>query len=484
MKTMRKSITVEKENGRFYTPEFIVNIILDLAGYHGAGILKKHVIDNSCGDGAFLRQIVMRYCSAAIDSGYNIETIKNDLSTYIHGIELEPIEQEKCIANVTIVAEQYGIVGVKWGIVCGDAMETTDYDGKMDFVLGNPPYVRVHNLSESFDEIKKYSFAQNGMTDLFIVFYELGIRMLNKNGVLGYITPSSYFNSIAGAYMRNYVVQENLLKTVVDLKHFQAFSATTYTAITILSKAKSDNNVEYYGFDAANLSPYYIETLTPDTFHIAGNFYFAKKESLCALRKLLFNSASCGIAVKNGYATLCDSVFINNFSFDSEFIIPVIKSSKGIQQQIFYPYDKGGTLIPEDILQQDKELYQYLLLNKDKLTKRSNERDADKYWYAFGRSQAIGDTFKNKLAINSLLRSKEDFKFVPAPAGTGVYGGLYIVSETIPIEEIVSVLKTDEFMSYVALLGKYKSGGYYTFSSKDIKAYLDYKFSPYGGLLC
>ena len=64
--------------------------------------------------------------------------------------------------------------------------------------------------------------------------------MFNKNGVLGYITPSSYFNSIAGAYMRKYFAQENLLKAVVDLKHFQAFTATTYTAITILLYTEKD----------------------------------------------------------------------------------------------------------------------------------------------------------------------------------------------------------------------------------------------------
>lgn len=53
MKTMRKDITAEKVNGRFYTPEFIVNSFLDLSGYYGESILKKHAIDNSCGDGAF-----------------------------------------------------------------------------------------------------------------------------------------------------------------------------------------------------------------------------------------------------------------------------------------------------------------------------------------------------------------------------------------------------------------------------------------------
>lgn len=69
MKTMQKDITTEKENGRFFTPKFIVSSILDLSGYHGAGILKKHAIDNSCGDGAFLCQIVERYCREAVGQG-------------------------------------------------------------------------------------------------------------------------------------------------------------------------------------------------------------------------------------------------------------------------------------------------------------------------------------------------------------------------------------------------------------------------------
>ncbi len=482
MKTMQKSITTEKENGRFYTPVFIVDIILDLAEYSGSKILKKHTIDNSCGDGAFLCQIVRRYCMEAINQGYSIDDLRLDLATYIHGIELEKVEQKKCIENISRVAEQFGIFGVEWNILCGDALTVKCFDGEMDYVLGNPPYVRVHNLGDSLDETKKFSFAQNGMTDLFIVFYELGITMLNENGTLGYITPSSYFNSIAGAYMRNYLAQEKLLKSVVDLKHFQAFDATTYTAITILTKGKENQSVDYYRFNEKNLIPYYVETVEPDDYQIAGNYYFAKKEELRLLHRILFNFRKCDVAVKNGYATLCDGVFINEFDFQSKYIIPVIKSSKGVEQRMFYPYDHKGNLISEDELQKDEKLYRYLVDSKPKLTKRSNERDASAYWYAFGRSQAINDTYKNKLAINALLRSKDDFKFTEAPAGTGVYGGLYIVSETIDIKDIIAVLKTDEFISYIKLLGKYKSGGYYTFSSKDVKAYLDYKFTYNGGL--
>lgn len=483
MRTMRKDITREKENGRFYTPEYIVNNILDLSGYFGSAILKKHVMDNSCGDGAFLCQIVRRYCETAIEQGYNADKIKCFLSTFIHGIEIEKAEQEKCLANLSQVAAKFGVIDVNWDIVCGDALSINDYNGKMDFVLGNPPYVRIHNLGDTFEKIKKYSFAQNGMTDLFIVFFELGITMLNKKGVLGYITPSSYFNSVAGTYMRNYFTKQNLLKAVVDLKHYQAFSATTYTAITIIEKGKENCEVDYYGFNEKKRIPYYIETLTPDDYYINGNYYFAEKERLHILQKILFNIGKCDIFVKNGYATLCDDVFINDFPFESNYIIPVIKSSKGIKEKSFYPYDKRGQLIPEEVLCRDKKMYLYLVNNKEKLKRRDNEKDADKYWYAFGRSQAINDTFKEKLAINSLLRSKEDFKFTRATAGTGVYGGLYIVSESIPMSEIIKVLKTDEFISYIVLLGKYKSGGYYTFSSRDVKAYLDYKFAYNGGFL-
>ena len=114
--------------------------------------------------------------------------------------------------------------------------------------------------------------------------------------------------------------------------------------------------------------------------------------------------------------------------------------------------------------------------------KRTAEKDINKYWYAFGRSQAINDTYKNKLAINQLLRDKNDLKFVYAQLGVGVYGGLYILSPTISFDEIKKALCSDEFSVYISLLAKYKSGGYYTFSSKDLKKYLDYKFAYERGL--
>ena len=299
--------------------------------------------------------------------------------------------------------------------------------------------------------------------------------MLSKNGILGYITPSSFFNSLAGSDLRKMLVSENLIEKICDLKHFQAFSTTTYTAIAVLKKDKKDRKISYYCFNEKNKKPCFFETLGIDDCYIFNNFYFSKKEELKKLADIYKNCRKTDIKVKNGYATLCDDVFINDFTFPSNFIIPVVKASKGIKKKAFFPYNDSGRLEEEKEIKKDKKMYSYIKENKEKLLKRSNEKSGS--WYAYGRSQAIKDTYKNKVSINSIIRDETDLKFTDAPSGTGVYGGLYIVSGTIPFEKIKETLKRKEFANYICLLGKYKSGGYYTFSSKDLKVYLDYMLS-------
>ncbi len=484
MKTALKAITEEKSNGRIYTPDYIVNNILDLSGYYGKKIIKKHVMDNSCGDGAFLIEIVKRYCQECIKAKVSKKEMASQLSTYIHGIEMDAVEHKSCMDHVNAVVKEFGIDNIEWDIVCGDTLKIDRFNGKMDFVLGNPPYVRVHHLGDSFDEIKSFAFSQGGMTDLFIVFYEIGIRMLNKDGVLGYITPSSFYNSLAGNYMRRFLVENDLIEKIVNLRHYQAFEATTYTTIVVLKNHRDKDQMDYYQYDEKKRVPYLVDTLTADDYYIAGKFYFSSQDNLKKLQRIIYNFGKSDIQIKNGYATLCDGVFIGRFDFESKYIIPVIKSSKGVRQSIIYPYDEKAKLVDEALIKKDKKLYSYLTSNRDRLTKRSNEKDGSKYWYAFGRSQALLDTYKDKVTLNTLIRHKGDLKFVEAPAGVGVYGGLYIISKTVPFEQIEEALRSEEFVEYITLLGKYKSGGYYTFSSKDVKMYLDYKFAYNGGLLC
>lgn len=463
-----------KHRGKIYTPDYLVSDILNQGHYVKDKINKKHVIDNSCGDGQFLIQIIDRYCKDYLSKNTNIKELKKELETYIHGIEIDDNELNICVKRCNEVAKLYGVKNVKWDFIHNDTMKISKYNNKMDFVLGNPPYVRVHNLNDNFNSVKNRKFSNGGMTDLFIVFYEIGIEMLNRSGILCYITPSSFFTSLAGNSLRNYLIANKCFESVCDLKHFQPFNAITYTTIVCINKKHNSNNIKYYIFDEKGLKQKFVESLNINTCNINGSFYFSNNKNLALLKNILENNKKCKIEIKNGYATLCDKVFVNDFDFDSKFIISVIKGSRGKWTKIIYPYDENGKLYSEAELKKDKKVYKHLLNNKSLLLKKDNEK-GNEYWYAFGRSQAINDTYSNKLSINTLIKDANDLKIFDVPSGSGVYSGLYILCNGINPKKIRSALVSNDFSIYISLLGKYKSGGYYTFSTKDIKAYLDYK---------
>lgn len=465
-----------KQMGKIYTPDYLVNTILDQCNYIEGAINKKHVMENSCGNGQFIVHILDRYINDFFKKSNNISDLKKELETYIHAIEIDKTELQICINRCNDIVSAYGLKDVNWDFLNGDALQINKFDNLMDFVVGNPPYVRIHNLHDNLKCVKKYKFSKNGMTDLFIVFYEIGIKMLNQTGKLAYITPSSFFTSLAGSNMRNYFIDNNLVEMICDLKHFKAFKANTYTAIVCLNRSKRNRNVDYYEYDNKKLCPIYVDVLQENDFWINGNFYFSTKSNLKKLRMILCNVNTTDIEIKNGFATLNDKVFIKDFNFASKYIIPVIKGSRAKWSKIIYPYDKYGYLIPEETIKRDKELYNYLLSNKETLLKRNFEKGLNEHcWYAFGRSQGLKDTYRYKISINTLIKSEKDLKIVEVPAGSGVYSGLYITSKIFSIKDIKEALINNEFVTFVSLLGKYKNGWCYTFSSKDIERYLNYK---------
>lgn len=465
----------KKTRGVVYTPEKIVACILDISGYIDGNVRFKHVMENSCGTGSFLVEIVARYIDSCLSQGACVETIRSELQTYVHGLEIDPEALEKCIARINEVAARYGVLGVQWDVKCADATHVTSYDNQMDFVIGNPPYVRIQNWDINSGIKQRYSFSRQGMSDLFIVFYELGLRMLNDQGVLGYIAPSSFFSSRAGAKMRDAFVQLKYLERIVDLRHTRVFRAATYTTITVLKKGRHTDSVEYYLFDDNTQKPYLKDILTPEDYYIDGKYYFAEKKALILLKNVLANQRTTDIQVKNGLATLCDHVFISNaFGFQSPHILPFIKASKGAYKEGIFPYDQSLKPMPESELRKDAKLYEYLLANKPELLSRSIDSNCKDYWFLYGRSQGLVDIYKEKLAVNVIIRSLDDIKLTLAPAGVAVYAGLYIMSRDIPFDKIMQVIQTEEFVLYAATLGKYKSGGYYAFSSRDVKAFLDY----------
>lgn len=140
---------------------------------------------------------------------------------------------------------------------------------------------------------------------------------------------------------------------------------------------------------------------------------------------------------------------------------------------MIFPYDSEGNPYSEEYIEEYyPSIYEYLISHKEKLISRSLEKNSD--WFLFGRSQGIKDTFKNKIAINTMIKDFNSIKLNQVEKGMGIYSGLYILS-TYTYDDIYNAVYHSDFIKYLKSLRKYKSGGYYTFSSKDLEKYLMYR---------
>ncbi len=115
--------------------------------------------------------------------------------------------------------------------------------GGFDCVIGNPPYIRIQTMKETAPlevEIYKELFktARQGNYDIYVVFVEQGLKMLNRKGRLGFILPHKFFNAEYGEPLRSLVAEGKHLAHVVHFGDQQVFDgATTYTCLLFLDKS-------------------------------------------------------------------------------------------------------------------------------------------------------------------------------------------------------------------------------------------------------
>lgn len=473
--------TENKSTGSFYTPAWCVDMMLSISDFenrfaHRSDPSRFRMIDPACGDGA----ILVRLCDKVIEllraEGKSNDEISSFIEENLYGIELDGNESEKTVRNIIESAAGHGIaLGEKsMHIITGDAFTVASaLYGSIDYVIGNPPYVRIHNLDEKPD-----SRYIEGMCDLYLAFYDLGQRLLAPGGRLVYIAPSSWMTSRAGEAMRCDLRQTERISALLDFEHYQVFdNATAYTAIVVLDENPS-GQVDIYRFDEKQMRCSKQETKKLPDCWIGGNFYANADDELKDI--LLFDEAALdnearnevdAIKVRNGYATMRDATFISErprFA-GSPIEIEVSKASKAKKMYALYPYDENGELILlEDIRIEAPKAYGMLVNDKEALLTR-NKVDASKWW-GYGRTQGIADTYEDKVTVQSIVHPDKKPLTCDAPAGCGVFGGLYVIG--MPQSDLDAAIGEAAFWKYVRALSKYKSGGYYTFGGKEFEKYL------------
>ena len=188
-----------KTLGQVYTPDWIVEEILNSVGFSNSEILDKRIIDPACGDGAFLKIIISRIIDYLLSLSYPRDKIKHYLETYVYGLEIDEMEFNKCLSNLNNIVKdklKEDFV-VNWKIFKDNTLtKYKEYLKFFDYVVGNPPYIRIHNLDKETRELLKKEFIfSDGTIDIYLAFFELGFKLLNDKGILGYITPNSYLHN-------------------------------------------------------------------------------------------------------------------------------------------------------------------------------------------------------------------------------------------------------------------------------------------------
>lgn len=106
-----------------------------------------------------------------------------------------------------------------------------------DFVVGNPPYIRIQKIpARQKNEWTEYKAAK-GNYDIYVLFIERGLEWLAEGGKLGYITSNRFTKVNYGEGIRRVISDTANLVSYIDFRDTGIFKdALNYPAIFLLHK--------------------------------------------------------------------------------------------------------------------------------------------------------------------------------------------------------------------------------------------------------
>lgn len=460
-----------------FTPSNTVVELLDRVGY-SINLYKCKVIENACGDGNILKEVVRRYIEDCLKNNFSLQKIKSGLETDIYGAEIDKTHFVKCIENLNMVASKYNIYNVSWKILNIDILKKK-LEVKFDYVIGNPPYITYRDLDDETRLFVKenYESCINGKFDYCYAFIEASLKCLSDSGKMSYLIPSSIFKNVFADRLRNMMLP-SLIK-IYDYTNKKLFnSVLTSSAIMVFDNKNKTDKIEY--FDIAKNTSFEINKK-----NLSGKWIFSKyKEN--KLKKIYkfgdYFTASITIA------TLLNEAFIiKDFTIDGDYVIvndfkierPLIREAASPRslnyarkELILYPYFyEHGSLVrynPETFENKFPEAVKYLKSYKEKLQNRKSDRHV--YWFEYGRTQALKHLNQEKLLTSTIVTKK--VKIYELEKKCIPYSGIYITSKgKIPLSKAKKILETSSFYQYVKSIGINANGSSMRITAVDINNY-------------
>lgn len=227
--------------GVVYTKRWVVELLLDLAGYRPEDNLVDAVaVEPAAGDGAFLGPIVERLTDSCQRLGRPLSECRNSLIAY----ELNEESADRTRTLATDILVGLGATRVLAQSLAAGWVRTGDYlfeamSIRADFVIGNPPYIRLEDIPEETATVYRDAYpTMRGRADLYVAFFEAALHQLNQNGVCAFICADRWMRNQYGAELRELVTSAFGVEVVIEMHTADAFhdEVDAYPAITVIRR--------------------------------------------------------------------------------------------------------------------------------------------------------------------------------------------------------------------------------------------------------
>ena len=484
------------EHGVVYTKRWVVDLVLDLAGYVvGTGITDKVIVEPSCGCGAFMVPIVERLADEATQRGVGWEELGDKVRGY--DIDVESVDTTKHAVADALVArgcpdDTASDLADMW-LTCSDFI--LSQVPACDFVVGNPPYVRATEIDRTKREL--YCRVLPSVTsgcDLYVSFFDKGVDVLKHDGALCFICADRWLQNAYGKRLRVRVGAACDLESLVRMHGVDAFDdeVDAYPAVTLIRRCPPEGLIRFVNCDsdfkpedvgavkawldapagslrAERFEAFEVGRPKDDEVYPLGSSELV--EFVTRAREKLPSIEESGVHIGIGVATGCDKVFITDVEdlVEPERMLPVFsmrdyrRGRADKRRWLVNPWNEDGTLVDLD---QYPKLKAYFEGNADVLRKRHVARKNDHAWYR---------------TIDKLTPgiAERDLLFMPDMATTSdpvLSHGLYpahntywIASDTWDLHALGGLLMADTTRRFVDALGVKMRGGTLRFQAQYLR---------------
>ncbi len=392
--------------GQVYTPNDVIENMVELVFENTQISLNTTILDPACGGGYFLLQIFKKIKEYIIKNkiNYNGCVEKHILENMIYGVDIDRFSA--FLTKISLIFEA-NIIDINFNIYEEDFLIDFLPDCKFDIIIGNPPYIGHKNIEKEYSCILKdnYSEVFYDKADISYCFFKASHNLLNEKGAICFITSRYFLEAKYADKLRSYINDNLTIIKILDYNGQRVFKNAIISPMIILLTYKNypqeDVKIEKY---SQNEDKFMSFSIKQSELNRSGWMLLNTKEQSLyeKIREKCNYKLSDICNIKQGIITGYDKAFvvtdeeILKYNLEKKLLKKWIKNSNITNDGIKY----GGLYILYTNLIDDESKYPntiaYLQKYKDRLSKRRECKNGVRKWYElqWGRDLSLFENNK------------------------------------------------------------------------------------------